>query len=389
MKVTVAAGGRFHALHLAAQLSQRNSLEKLITFSYTSTDKQVIPENLVAQSKLCKFIDQSYCRLRLGRIIQPSTLNVFKDNLFDRFIAKQLQSSKPFDLFVGWAHYVLKSIPLIKKKAGHLIIESGSCHILEQQEILQKAYKELGLLYPPIHPANAYKMVKEYELADYIVTPSSFARASFIKHGVPAEKMIVVPCGVDTQFFRVENKLEPAKFTVIFVGLLSVRKGVHHLLEAWQKLALPESEAQLILVGSLQKDLYQILPNYKLASNVIINGPTDKHSLKKLYSQSSVLVLPSLEDGFGMVIGEAMASGLPVITTTHCAGPDLIEPGKNGFVVPAANSNSLAEKISWCYHNRAATDEMGKFAQQKSSLLSWDIYGNTIYKVYQKIVGEE
>ena len=389
MKVMVAAGGRFHALHLAAQLAKRNSLEKLITFSYTAADKQTIPKNLVAQSKLCNFIDQSYCKLRLGRVIQPSTFNVFKDDLFDRFIAKQLRSSKPIDLFVGWAHYVLNSIPLIKKKAGRLIIESGSCHILEQQEILQTAYKELGLLYPPIHRANAYKMVKEYELADYIVTPSSFARSSFIKHGVQSEKIIVVPCGVDTQFFRAENKRVPEKFTVIFVGLLSVRKGVHHLLEAWNMLALPESQAQLILVGSLQKDLYQLLPNYKLASNVIIHGPTDKHRLKRLYSQASVLVLPSLEDGFGMVIGEAMASGLPVITTTRCAGPDLIEPGKNGFIVEAGKSNSLAEKISWCYHNQTAAHEMGKDAQQKSLQLSWDIYGHTVYEVYKKIVGEE
>ena len=77
MKVTVAAGGRFHALHLAAQLAKRNSLEKLITFSYTTADKQAIPKNLVAQSKLCRIADQAFCKLRLARMIQPSTFFIF------------------------------------------------------------------------------------------------------------------------------------------------------------------------------------------------------------------------------------------------------------------------------------------------------------------------
>lgn len=389
MKVVVAAGGRFHAIALAVQLAKRNSLEKLITFSYTSADRKVIPDQLVAQSKLCRLIDQSYCKLRLNRIIQPSSFNVFKDNLFDQFVAAQLKKSKPIDLFVGWAHYVLKSIPLIKKKARKLIIESGSCHILEQQEILRHAYFQASLAHEPIHKNNVAKMLQEYEQADYIVTPSSFAQKSFIKHGIKPEKIIVVPCGTDVDFFMQPHKTEPKKFTVIFVGLLSIRKGVHLLLDAWQQLGLPEQQAQLILVGSLQKDLRQLLASSRLPKNVIFQGPTDRQTLKRLYSCASLLVLPSLEDGFGMVIGEAFASGIPVITTTNCAGPDLITQGVNGFIVPAHDSQTLAEKIEWCFNNKAQTHMLGQTAQQHIDKLSWDTYGNNIYQVYRNILGEE
>lgn len=389
MKVIVAAGGRFHAVALAAQLAKRNSLEKLITFSYTNADQKVIPHKLVAQSKLCRLVDQSYCKFRLARIIQPSTFNVFKDNLFDRFISAQVAKSKQIDLFVGWAHYVLKSIPLIKKKAQKLIIESGSCHILEQQEILRNAYLQAGLAHEPIHKNNVSKMLQEYEHADYIVTPSSFAQKSFIKHGVNPKKIIVVPCGTDVEFFMQPHKIEPKKFTVIFVGLLSIRKGVHLLLDAWQQLGLPEKQAQLILVGSLQKDLYQLISRSKLPNNIIFQGPTDRQTLKQLYSSSSLLVLPSLEDGFGMVIGEAFASGIPVITTTNCAGPDLITQGVNGFIVPAHDSQTLAEKIDWCFNNKAQTHTLGQTAQQHIDKLSWDAYGNNIYQVYRNILGEE
>lgn len=386
MKIIVAAGGRFHAITLAAQLAKRNSLEKLLTFSYTQADEKNIPKHLVAQSKLCRIVDQTYCKLGLGRLIQASGFNVFKDNLFDRFISAQLNSSQPVDLFVGWAHYVLNSIPVIKKKAKKLILESGSCHILEQQEILRTAYQKLGLAHAPINPANVTKMLKEYELADYIVTPSTFAQKSFIRHGIAPKKVIVVACGTDINFFKQTDKQLPQKFTVLFVGLLSVRKGVHLLLDAWHKLALPQDEAQLILVGSLQKDLSHIITHRSLSANIIFYGSTDRKTLKNLYLSSSVLVLPSLEDGFGMVMGEAMASGIPVITTTHSGGPDIIEENINGFVVPADDVDALTNKLSWCFNHQTQTHLMGMQAQQQVDKLSLDAYGNNIYQAYQKIM---
>ncbi len=385
MKVTIAAGGRFHAIALATELAKRDALQNLITFSYTKADAKFVPEKFVCQSSFCKCLDLAYCKLRLNRIISPSRFNVFKDNFFDNFVKSQIDKSPHIDIFVGWAHYVLKSIPIIKKKAKKFIIESGSCHILEQQKILLSAYEELGILHTPIDHENISKMTQEYELADYIVTPSSFAKNSFISQGISSQKILVVPCGSNTTFFSQRRNVIPKKFTALFVGLLSVRKGVHKLIEAWIQLGLDTNKAELILVGSLQKDLSTTLGNKKLPSNIIFQGSVDKDSLKKLYSSTSVLVLPSLEDGFGMVIGEAMASGVPVIATTHSGGPDIITKD-SGFIIPSNDSSSIANKLLWCFENQEELFKMGCNAQKQVDKLSWDTYGKNIYQTYQNIL---
>lgn len=384
----IAAGGRFHALALAEQLAQRKALHTLITFSFTTEDKKNIDTQLVAQSILCRLLDQGYLKLRLMHILQPSYFNHYKDALFDRFVAKIVARSEPIDIFVGWAHYVLNSIPVIKKKSKKLIIESGSCHILEQQAILQEAYNRLGLDFAPIQQASIEKMIQEYEHADYIVTPSQFAQNSFVRHGLPPDKILTVPCGANTSFFLQEKKEIPKKFSVIFVGLLSIRKGIHILLEAWKKASLHPDHAQLVLVGSLQKDLHHVLSHYTIPQNIVFYGATDRQTLKQLYASSSLLVLPSLEDGFGMVMGEAMASGLPIIATKNSGGPDIIDHGKTGFLLDAHNEHQLADTLRWCFENQEKTYAMGLQAQQQVDKLSWEAYGKNVYQMYQKILGE-
>lgn len=387
MKVAIAAGGRFHAMHLAQQLAKRQSLEQLITFSYSKQDLQNIPRHLVHQSERCKLLDQIFLKLRLGRLITSSSFNVFKDNVFDRFVGRCVQSMPPVDIFVGWAHYVLHSLPIIRKRAKKIIIESGSCHILEQQKLLQDEYKKFQLMYPPIHQKNYEKMLREYEAADYIVVPSSFAYQSFVSQGIASEKLRLVPCGVDVAYFNRSFQVQaPQKFTVIFVGLLSLRKGVQYLLQAWKKLALPQSETELILVGALQKDLATVMSTMPPIRNVTVYGSCDRATLRELYYRSSLLVLPSIEDGFGMVLGEAMAAGLPVITTMHSAGQDIVTDGVHGFVVQPADADVLAEKIAWCYQHQEAAQAMGLQSNAHIQSYTWDKYGERVYATYQKIV---
>ena len=387
MKVAIAAGGRFHAMHLAQQLAKRQSLEMLITFSYSKHDEQNIPRHLVQQSKRCKFLDQAFLKLRLGRLITSSSFNVVKDNIFDRFVGKCVQSMPPVDIFVGWAHYVFNSLPIIKKRSKTIIIESGSCHILEQQKLLQDEYKKFQLPYPPIHQKNYEKMLREYDAADYIIVPSSFAFRSFVSQGVAAEKLLLVPCGVDVAYFNRSLPIQvPQKFTVIFVGLLSIRKGVQYLLQAWKNVALPQSETELILVGALQKDLAAVMSKMPQMCNVRVYGSCDRATLRELYYRSSLLVLPSIEDGFGMVLGEAMAAGLPVVTTAHSAGQDIIVDGVHGFVVQSASTDALAEKIAWCYHHQEAAQNMGIQGNEHIQSYTWDKYGERVYATYQNIM---
>lgn len=388
MRIALAAGGRFHAFQLAHQLYTRNVLQKLYTFYYTKNDHSLVPLQYVKNILPCKILDRLVVRLKLARFFNASRLNVINDNLFDYCLKKQIEPNGQLDLFIGWGNYILHSIPTIRKRGATIILESGSCHIETQQELLYKEYQKLGLDYPPLHPYNREKMVEEYAQADYIMTLSSFARQSFIDRGFDPKKILMIPCGMDVDYFftNLDRKPITNKFRVIFVGMLSIRKGIHYLLDAWHKASLPENQSELVLVGTLHHDLRSIMNKLSVQKNVIFYGPTNRENLKQLYQYSSLFVLPSVEDGFGMVIGEAMSAGLPVICTDHTGAPDFVISGESGFIVPACDSTSLADKIRWAFEHQHELSEIGKNGQKAIAQYTWNAYGHKIFKTYSTLI---
>lgn len=391
MRVAVAAAGRFHAIRLAAQLAQRGYLEGLFTASFTPQDAQYIPAASVFHDSLCASINWWYEHLRLNHFIASSTINAVKDVWFDHFVKTHLNDIEEVDIFTAWAHYCLGSIAAIKDRSLILIIESGSSHILEQAALLQNDYDQWGVVYPPIRQSNKDRMLEEYAAADYIMTPSRFVFDGFVRQGIKAEKLLMVPCGVDTHVISTpprELLLLPKKFRVIFVGLVSMRKGIHYLIEAWNRLNFSETQAELLIVGSVQRDIHQLLPRLKPQSTIKFCGPVGREKLGSLYHSSSVFVLPSIEDGFGMVIGEAMAHKLPVICTSNTGGPDIIEAGVHGSIIPPADVDALASALEWAFNNQEQLVAMGKKAADHIKKWNWDRYGDAIETTYKRILGE-
>lgn len=386
MRVVIAAGGRFHALHLAHQLEQRNALKRLYTASYTKNDKNYVSEHLVEKNYSFKYLSTLFQRLRFYKFLDKSKLHVITDRLFDNWLSNKIEQEGEFDIFVGWANYFLNSFEKIKKTGAKIVLESGSTHILEQQKLLQEEYERFGLKAPPICKKNLEKVLAEYEVADYIMTPSGFTHKSFLKHGIDVKKMLRVPYGVNLDFFKTNEKQKPEKFRVICVGLMCLRKGIPYLLESWKKLNLPKESTELLLVGNVMADLKHFLNDFKLPENVVFYGSTDRNTLANLYSQSSVFVLPSIEEGLSMTIAEAMANKLPVICTTNTGGEDLIEDSKEGFIVPIRSVDALAEKILFCYQNQDKSEFMGLLGSSKIDNFSWDVYGQKIFEEYKKII---
>jgi glycosyltransferase involved in cell wall biosynthesis len=165
------------------------------------------------------------------------------------------------------------------------------------------------------------------------------------------------------------------KLRVLFVGGLSQRKGLSYLLQAVESLG---STVELTLIGRtvapcppLEAALnrHRWLPSLP---NQAVLGEMQRHD---------VLVFPSLFEGFGLVIIEALAQGLPVITTNHTAGPDLLTEGKDGFIVSIRNAEAIAEKLLWLTQNREALFQMSQHAQQTAQRFSWQAYGEKLCNV--------
>lgn len=386
MKVVITAGGRFHAFHLAHQLEKRNALKKLYTASYTKKDEDYVSSKFVEKNFSFNFISNLFLRLCFYKFLNKSKLHVFKDNIFDSWLSKNILKEGQIDIFVGWANYFLNSIEHIKKTGAKIIVECGSTHILEQQELLKEEYEKFGLSAPPLCKKNIEKVLAEYEVADYIMTCSGFTYRSFLKHGIEENKVLKVPYGVNLDFFGKLPKKSDGKFRVICVGLMCLRKGIPYLLEAWKKLNLPVDKTELLLVGNVQKDLKHFLKTFRLPKNVIFYGSTDRKTLLELYVKSDLFVLPSIEEGLSMTIAEAMASSLPVICTTNTGGEELIENNKQGFIIPIRDPEILLEKILWCYENQELAKQIGLNAKIKVKDFTWDLYGQRVYEEYQKVL---
>ncbi len=209
---------------------------------------------------------------------------------------------------------------------------------------------------------------QEVALADHIFVASSITQRSLLEAGINSDKISVIPYGAPIEYFQPQLK-QDSKFRVLYVGRMSPRKGVQYLLPAWRSLNLPNAE--LLFVGSnmLPKDW---LKPYRSLYRHIASVP--HASLNQYYSSANVLVFPSLVEGFGLVLTEAMACGIPIITTPNTAGPDIITDGVEGFIVPIRDEAALQEKIEWCYQNPSALAEMGRAARRRAEQLTWRKY---------------
>jgi glycosyltransferase involved in cell wall biosynthesis len=298
--------------------------------------------------------------------------NVLFDNLSLRHIEK-------CNILHTW-NQPIKCIEKAKKLGAFIVKEAASSHPLTQSKIIESEFSKYKIKYEL--GKNALKRnLKDIELADKIFVCSKFVFDSYIDNGVQEDKLIKINYGVDLAKYTTKKDKKDDTFRAVFVGQIQLRKGVQYLLEAWHKLNLKNSE--LILRGRIHPDAKKIVEYYRGKINLSTPGHGDPAND---YAKSDLFVFPSLEDGFGLVILEAMASGLPVITTKNTGGPDVIKDNKQGFITNIRDSHNLAKKIKYFYDNRNEIKRMGMNARKQAEKYSWHSYGENVVKAYEKIM---
>jgi glycosyltransferase involved in cell wall biosynthesis len=223
---------------------------------------------------------------------------------------------------------------------------------------------------------------EELELADLVVCPSGWASES-LKYAPQFEKrVVVVPYGTPADEIAKRAHKPDREFTILFAGRISLGKGVPYLLEAWKKLNL--RDARLVLAGSIHLD-HNFLKDY--AGYYQHVGHLPRIQLMNELRSADLFVFPSLAEGFGMVIGEAMAVGVPVLTTVNTGGPELITDGKEGWCIPTHDIASLVERIEWSYHHRDSLYDMGNLARRRAEQWSWADYRRKLSTELSKFFG--
>lgn len=246
----------------------------------------------------------------------------------------------------------------------------------------QQCYPELDTPYRRYCRARQTERTQhrrqEWQLADVIVTNSEFTKASYAAAGLDVGKVRVVPLGappINPHALDQQPDLN-APLQCLWAGTFGIRKGAHYLLQAWHQLQ-PGTHGYLKVFGSmgLPAALVQNLPE-----SIQFCGSIPRTELKHHYRKADVLVFPTLCDGFGMVVTEAFAQGLPVITTNQAGAADLVAHGVNGLIVPARDARALAAALDWCMHHRAELQEMRQAALDTAARWQWSDYRRALVK---------
>jgi glycosyltransferase involved in cell wall biosynthesis len=200
---------------------------------------------------------------------------------------------------------------------------------------------------------------EEYRLADCVRVSSGWARESFVQRGVPCDRIRAVPQIIDTGRFSppTVERVHQGPLRVCYAGIVSLAKGFPYLFDALRKFG--REHVALEIAGSTGTRSARALFDRLRQGLPIVMHPQDP---VPVYHRAELLVFPSLHDGFGFVVAEAMACGLPVIVTSDTGAAEWVTP-ESGWIVPPANSEGIAAALAAAMTRRAELPEMGRRAR--------------------------
>ncbi len=257
----------------------------------------------------------------------------------------------------------LEALEWARQNGVPTVLDSPNGHIRGFARVYREEWARwVGGPYPG-HPTPALveRVEREYALADRIRVSSEWARASLIREGVPAARVFVCPQPIDLVRFHppAERERPTGPLRVVYVGSLDLRKGFVYLLRAAR--AVGPERVRIELVGATgDRGARRLLARERVGLAVEVR-PGDP---LPAYHRAELFVLPSLEDGFGFVVAEAMACGLAVVVTNQCGAAEWVRPGETGWMVSAGSADALAAVLEQALADRDRLAELGRAARR-------------------------
>lgn len=209
-----------------------------------------------------------------------------------------------------------------------------------------------------------------WRLADLVICTSSFTRRTLVELGCDDKVCRTVPYGVN---FPVVQDGEPAndRFDVVFVGSGGQRKGLHHLLLAWQQANLPPSSRLTLVCRVLDKGIEELIGK---TPNVVLRRGVNETELHQLYARSTLFAMPSLVEGFGQVYLEAMAQGCPVLGTANTCLPDIGTEAEGVFLTPPGNVEALIDRLEVISRQVIGNSGIRSAAKARAAKFTWPLF---------------
>lgn len=399
MKAVVVHRGARDAYQVARALAEGGQLQRLVTDLYWPAHRlaRVLPARLqnLLNARCAPGLDSSLvaCRWFTGLFSLaceklphlPFELRRRAMRWCDRSLGETagLLARKESALLLSYSYYGYSSFSAYGRPG---ILFQLHPHPASVRRILQEELQS--------HPETASSLEKEWELAlpeeefqrlvaevrmaDGWIVASSFTRQTLIENGIPAGLIALTPYGVDPELFhpapaRLRAGIAHRPLRLLFVGRMVQRKGISYLLDALRH--FPARDVELTVAGRAVDNLALLR---KLGDRINIRCSVTAQELQSLYQSSDLLVLPSVAEGFGQVLLEALASGLPVLSTTSTAAPDLISQGFEGWFVEPRRADRLAEHIHWALTHRSRLESMRSAARDRACQMTWQRFRSQV-----------
>jgi glycosyltransferase involved in cell wall biosynthesis len=309
--------------------------------------------------------------------------------MHDRIVARRIQKmAGQIDIVHVWPTGALKTLEAAASLGIPTVLERPNANTRFAMEVVQRECERLGVTLPPDHEHafNAEKLRREeeeYNLATRLLCPSDFVVKTFLDKGFAKERLVRHIYGYDEKTYYPSNEVRDQKrgLTMLFVGVCAVRKGVHYALEAW--LRSPASKNGTFLIAG------EFLPAYREKLAPLLSHPGVKvlghrNDVPELMRRSDILVLPSIEEGFGLVITEAMGSGAVPLASDACT--ELCSHMKTGLMHRVGDVEALHQHITMLHEDRGLLEKLRSACLETAPSLTWTAAGRILLEAYRTTI---
>ncbi len=381
MKTVFCVNGKFSAFDYCKHLNKKNvSLHLITTYPYwhlknyglkTSQTTSFIWLEVVKRVNQKIFLDQGL--FLIGNLIDNLT-----HVIFDYLCSKKLKKLK-FDKLIIFSGSAEKSLLVAKIFKAKSFLIRGSSHILYAKKILELESKKCNINIDIPNNNLIRREMNEYKIADKIIVHSKFAFKSFLENGFLKNKILVLPLGLNRLLKSNFSKKKKTHKQILYLGQVSIRKGVHHLLKIFDQMKI--TDITLVIAGPIQKEMVDILKKYDENKNIKILGRVSYKEKINLFKSSNIFCLPTLEDGFAKVLLEAVEYGNYLLCSKFSAGPDIISKNKNlGAVFNPKNHIDFKKKLISSIRYIKKNNTI-KFSKDINNKYNWSVVTDQLFKI--------